>query len=128
MRIVEQFGLVNNCGRLIDREEAKLRLRPVPVALARVVDRGDIDRRHRGIVDVVAIAHVPIPAFVIIVPVWRRCIDHTFEKVQLVGNWLDPICVLQFALVLAANEVLVLRRQVLFLRHLEVQLSVDNGK
>ena len=112
MRVIEQLGLVDDCGRFIRREEAELRFGPVSVALARVVDRGDVDRRHGGSVDVFAVVHVPIPALVCVIPVWRRCVKHAFEKVevQLVGNRFEPIGVSQFALAFPANEVLVLSR------------------
>ena len=92
MRIIE-LGLVDDCGRFVNREEAELRLGPVSVLLAGTVDRGDVDWRHGSIVDVVAVRHGPIPAFVIVIPVWVHRVHYAFEKVEvkLVRDRFDPI-------------------------------------
>lgn len=80
-------------------------------------------------IDVYAIGHVPIPALVIVIPVWRRRVDHAFEKVevQLLRDRLDAISISDLSSVFAPNEVLVLSRKMLLLRHFEVELRLDDG-
>lgn len=126
MRVINVLRFVINRDGLVDRQEAELAVGPVPVLRA---VRGDVDRRLHLLGCHVAVGEVPIRAALFVVPVRRSGIIQTFEEVevQAVGDRLYAVFVLQRRKRLAAHEVLILRRQVFFLGHLEVELRLGEG-